>query len=58
LAPPRGAFAFLAAASWPVFTERARALLDARPNDPQVREALLKARDPRLRKLGQKAVAL
>ena len=82
------AFAFLAAASWPVFTERVCAILDARPNDPQVREALLKARDPfysfgfirdlessyhdradeyrrwtrsrdpRLRKLGQEAVAL
>jgi len=82
------AFAFLAAASWPVFTERACAILDARPNDPQVREALLKARDPfysfgvirdlessyhdradeyrrwtrsrhpRLRKLGQEAIAL
>jgi len=82
------AFAFLAAASWPVFTERACAILDARPSDPQVREALLKARDPfhssgfirdlessyhdradeyrrwtrsrdpRLRELGQEAVAL
>jgi hypothetical protein len=82
------AFAFLAAASWPVFTERACAILDARPNDPLVREALLKARDPfysfgftrdlessyhdradeyrrwtrsrdpRLRKLGQEAIAL
>jgi hypothetical protein len=40
------AFAFLASASWPVFTERAYALLDARPNDPQVREALLRGRDP------------
>jgi hypothetical protein len=40
------AFAFLATASWPVFTERARVLLDARPNDPQVREALLWVRDP------------
>jgi hypothetical protein len=40
------AFAFLATASWPVFTERARVLLDARPNDPQVREALLRVRDP------------
>jgi hypothetical protein len=82
------AFAFLAAASWPVFTERACAILDARPSDPRVREPLLKARDPsystgfirdlessyqdradeyrrwirsrdpRLRKLGQDAVAL
>jgi hypothetical protein len=82
------AFAFLAATSWPVFTERACAILDARPNDPQVREALSKARDPfysfgftrdlessyhdradeyrrwtrsrdpRLRKLGQEAIAL
>ena len=40
------AFAFLPSASWPVFTERARALLDARPGDPQVKEALLRARDP------------
>jgi hypothetical protein len=40
------AFAFLAAASWPVFTERACAILDARPSDPRVREALVKARDP------------
>jgi hypothetical protein len=82
------AFAFLASARWSVFTERARALLDARPDDLQVREALLKARDPlssisfmgdlepsyraradeyrrwtrsrdpRLRELGQEAVAL
>jgi hypothetical protein len=82
------AFAFLAAASWPVFTERARTLLDGRPDDPVVREALLNARhpfssigfigslepsyragadeyrrwtrspDPRLRELGQEAVAL
>lgn len=40
------AFAFLDSASWPVFTQRARALLDARPGDPQVREVLLRARDP------------
>jgi hypothetical protein len=40
------AFAFLSSASWPVFTKRARALLDARPADPQVKEALLRARDP------------
>jgi hypothetical protein len=40
------AFAFLLSASWPVFTERARALLDARPDDPQVKEALSRARDP------------
>jgi hypothetical protein len=40
------AFAFLPSASWPVFTERARALLDARPDDPRVKEALLRARDP------------
>ena len=40
------AFAFLPSASWAVFTERARALLDARPDDPQVKEALLRARDP------------
>src|SRR6266540_3342649 len=40
------AFTFLASASWPVFTERARGLLDARPDDRQVREMLLKARDP------------
>jgi hypothetical protein len=82
------AFAFLASASWPVFTQRARALLDAWPDDPQVREALLRARDlfpssgfrgslessyraraaeyrrwtrardPRLRALGEDAVAL
>jgi hypothetical protein len=40
------AFAFLDSASWPVFTQRARALLDARPDDPQVREVLLRARNP------------
>jgi hypothetical protein len=40
------AFAFLASASWPVFTKRAHALLDVRPGDSQVREALLRARDP------------
>jgi hypothetical protein len=40
------AFAFLASASWPVFTGRARALLDARPGDPQVREVLSRARNP------------
>jgi hypothetical protein len=40
------AFAFLDSASWPVFTQRVRALLDARPGDPQVREVLLRARDP------------
>jgi hypothetical protein len=40
------AFAFLDSASWPVFTQRARTLLDARPGDPQVREVLLRARDP------------
>jgi hypothetical protein len=40
------AFAFLATASWPVLTERARVLLDARPNGPQVKEALLRIRDP------------
>jgi hypothetical protein len=81
-------FAFLASASWPVFTDRARALLDAQAGDPQVTEVLLRARnpfssfgfigdleqsyrdradeyrrwkrsrDPRLRKLGQEAVAL
>jgi hypothetical protein len=41
----RLAFAFLASASWPVFTQRARSLLDAWPDDPQVREALLRARE-------------
>lgn len=40
------AFAFLASASLPVFTKRAHALLDVRPGDSQVREALLRARDP------------
>jgi len=40
------AFAFLASASWPVFTERARVLLDTRPDDPQVREVLLRSREP------------
>jgi hypothetical protein len=40
------AFAFLASASWPVFTKRAHVLLDVRPGDSQVREALLRARDP------------
>jgi hypothetical protein len=40
------AFAFLDSASWSVFTQRARALLDARPGDPQVHEVLLRARNP------------
>jgi hypothetical protein len=40
------AFACIASASWPVFTKRARVLLDARPDDPQVKEVLLQAQEP------------
>jgi len=42
----RLALSFLSSSSWTVFTRRARLLLDARPNDPELRRALIYAREP------------
>jgi hypothetical protein len=40
------ALSFVNSGSWRVFTRRARVLLDARPNDPELSRALIYAREP------------
>ena len=42
----RIALSFVSSGSWAVFTRRARLVLDARPNDPETRRALIYAREP------------
>jgi hypothetical protein len=42
----RLALSFLSPGNWAVFTRRARLVLDARPIDPEVRRALIFAREP------------
>jgi hypothetical protein len=41
------AYQFVNSANWRVFTKRARLLLDARPEDPDVEESLIAVRHPR-----------
>jgi transcriptional regulator with XRE-family HTH domain len=43
----RLALAFVTASDWKVFTKRAQILLDARPNDRQIRDFLIGVRYPR-----------
>lgn len=42
----RLALSFVGSGNWRVFTRRARLVLDARPNDADVRQALIYAREP------------
>jgi len=43
----RLALSFLGSGNWRVFTHRARLVLNARPNDADIRLALIYAREPR-----------
>jgi hypothetical protein len=40
------ALSFLSSGNWTTFTQRARLVLDARPYDPEIRRALIYAREP------------
>lgn len=42
----RLAVSFLGSGNWSVFTRRARLVLNARPDDPEIRRALIYAREP------------
>jgi hypothetical protein len=42
----RLALSFLGSGNWSVFTRRARLVLNARPDDPEIRRALIYAREP------------